>query len=130
MWFFCSKRFLSIVECQDNKMFLLVRSRLKGDIERIFPGAVVEEEAGSDYRFRCFLPRAVAAKTLAKEIAAIDYSNYKAAILDHERREQAYYEIWLRMYRLQEESLRAEQLALDNGVGPLNGHTHVDPKAG
>ena len=33
--------FLSIVENRDNKLELLVRARIKGDIEKIFPEADV-----------------------------------------------------------------------------------------
>ena len=39
MWIQFNNAFLSIVENRDNKLELLVRARIKGDIEKIFPDA-------------------------------------------------------------------------------------------
>ena len=36
MWIFFNNAFLSIVENRDNKFELLVRARVKGDIQKIF----------------------------------------------------------------------------------------------
>ena len=41
MWIQFNNAFLSIVENRDNKLELLVRARIKGDIEKIFPEADV-----------------------------------------------------------------------------------------
>ena len=44
MWIQFNNAFLSIVENRDNKLELLVRARIKGDIEKIFPEADVFED--------------------------------------------------------------------------------------
>ena len=44
MWVQFNNAFLSIVENRDNKLELLVRARIKGDIEKIFPEADVFED--------------------------------------------------------------------------------------
>ena len=41
MWIFLNNSFLSMVENRNNKEELLVRSRIKGDIEKVFPDSDV-----------------------------------------------------------------------------------------
>ena len=48
-----------------------------GDIERPWPDAVVLEAAGSDYRFRAFLPREQVVALIAERLGSIDYGNFK-----------------------------------------------------
>ena len=54
MWLFTSKSFLSVVSDKENPTGdrLLVRSRIMGDIEEVFPDADVMETPYADYRFR------------------------------------------------------------------------------
>ena len=54
MWLFTSKSFLSVVADKENPKGdrLLVRSRIAGDIEELFPSADVMETPYADYRFR------------------------------------------------------------------------------
>ena len=54
MWLFTSKSFLSVVADKENPTGdrLLVRSRIAGDIEEVFPDANVMETCNADYRFR------------------------------------------------------------------------------
>ena len=47
MWIQFNNAFLSIVENRNNKLELLVRARVKGDIEKIFPDADVFEDDSS-----------------------------------------------------------------------------------
>ena len=56
MWIQFNNAFLSIVENRDNKLELLVRARIKGDIEKIFPEADVFEDDSADYKYRAFIP--------------------------------------------------------------------------
>ena len=57
MWLFTSKTFLSVVADKDQPdgPKLLVRSRVQGDIEEIFPEADVKENSNGDYRFRVWM---------------------------------------------------------------------------
>ena len=57
MWLYTNKGFLSIVENFHDRTQLLVRGRFDGDIEALFPNAKIEVDAGTDYKYRTFLPR-------------------------------------------------------------------------
>ena len=55
MWVFLNNSFLSIVENRNNKEELLVRSRIKGDIEKVFSDSDVFEIENSDYKYRSYI---------------------------------------------------------------------------
>lgn len=80
MWIITRGAFLSIVSkgCADDE--LLVRARRDGDIEKVFPRAVVEVGKGTDYRCRAVVKKSVVAMALAQEISSIDYSNFKSEV--------------------------------------------------
>ncbi len=50
MWIVLNKSFLSIVKNRNNDSELLVRARVKGDIEKVFDEADVFEDENADYR--------------------------------------------------------------------------------
>jgi hypothetical protein len=79
MWLFTRDGFLSIVEHNDKPDMLLVRSRFKGHIERIFGDLVkeVEKDAGTDYEYRAEIPKAKVAEVIAQMVLDIDYGNFK-----------------------------------------------------
>jgi hypothetical protein len=78
MWIFCRDGFLSIVQHWEKPDILIVRSRFKGHIQRIFGDvAVVEEETGTDYEYRAFLSKELVSKVIADAINDIDYGNFK-----------------------------------------------------
>ena len=93
MWIFLNNAFLSIVEEQGQTATLLVRARKRGDLERVFPGARVEETPKRDYRFRARVPRELAAATLAEAVRAIAYPNFKNSVTEH-LRHTAYSHVW------------------------------------
>ncbi len=97
MWIFMNDSILSIVEDLDNREHLLVRARIEGDIERVFPGAKVSHTQDHDYYYRASLPRKVAAK-IAEKVEFIGYSNFKNTVKDPGRHE-TYYEVWEIMQR-------------------------------
>ncbi len=77
MWVFLSDVFVSIVAPKpdsgiDPSQFLIVRARVKGDIERLFPGAKVMVDAGTDYRFRAIVLASTVARTMADAVHAIE----------------------------------------------------------
>ena len=55
MWVVLNKSFLSIVKNRNNNNQLLVRARVKGDIERVFKDADVFEDEKADYKYRSIL---------------------------------------------------------------------------
>jgi len=83
MWVFTNKGFFSVVQDRNDSTKLLVRSRIKGDLERVFgeeieaAGAWVTETPKADYRFRVFLPKEMVVAQIAREVDEIDYGNYK-----------------------------------------------------
>ena len=52
MWLFTSNSFVSVVADRDDTQSprLLVRARIKGDIDQLFPDAEVMETPLTDYR--------------------------------------------------------------------------------
>ena len=100
MWVCLSKSFLSIVhkECKPDE--LLVRARVAGHIEAVFPDAVVKKSPGTDYLFRAVLPRSVVAKALADQAMGLTYDNYKNSVKNHAFHD-ALAAVWGIMARLQ-----------------------------
>ena len=86
MWVFSQQAFLSIVRHIDKPEVLIVRSRFRGHIERIFPKACVLEDATRDYRYRTELSLKEVSEAIAKMVLKIDYDNFKNSLdLDDER---------------------------------------------
>lgn len=102
MWIFMNDSMLSIVEDFGDPEQFVVRARIKGDIENVFPDAVVEDKIGTDYKFRTFLPRQVVVDAITKRLNNIDYFNFKSSvdIYDYER-SNAYHDVWASMLRYQ-----------------------------
>ena len=87
MWLFTSKSFLSVVSDKENPTGdrLLVRSRIMGDIEEVFPSADVMETPYADYRFRAWLPRSEVTQALSRYGEDLDYTNFKNSVEDKGR---------------------------------------------
>jgi hypothetical protein len=100
MWISLSKAFLSIVDKGGDGSTLLVRARRKGDIERVFPQAMVETTPRNDYRYRARINREDVAQALAEAARAITYGNFKNTVKDRQRHD-AYMDVWEVMYRFQ-----------------------------
>jgi len=103
MWLSLSDSFLSIVALEGptaDPAQLLVRARVAGDIERVFPTATVAHTPKADYAYRTILPRTMVATTLAAAVEAIDYTNFKNSVPDQARHD-AYLECWTAMHDLQ-----------------------------
>jgi hypothetical protein len=111
MWVFVRNSFLSVVEDEKDSRVLVVRSRIRGDIERLFPGARVDEDttASRDYRYRAWLWRSAVVKVIAQEVDQIDYPNFKNALIEHEGRGWSYFRVWESMSQLQRQALEAER---------------------
>lgn len=109
MWIFLNNAFLSVVDPKASysggrgpvSRDLLVRARLKGDIEAVFPKAKVQETPDRDYRFRALLPREVVAEVMLDAVNEIDYQNFKGSVPEKARHD-AYAGVWGVMYREQE----------------------------
>src|SRR4051812_40829442 len=100
MWLSLSDSFLSIVALKGpaaDPAQLLVRARVAGDIERLFPTTVVTHTPNHDYAYRSTLPRTVVANALAAAVEAINYTNFKNSVADQARHD-AYLVCWEAMH--------------------------------
>lgn len=93
MWLYLNDAFLSVVAHRQRPDVLLVRARIGGDLERVFPGAKVARTPSADYRYRAEIPRGEFARVLAERALAIDYPNFKGSVED-EARHDAYLALW------------------------------------
>lgn len=100
MWISLSDAFLSVVAIPNQPELLKVRARRKGDIEQVFPNAVVERTPGRDYLYRTEMPRNVVSSVIAGSLEAIDYDNFKNSVKD-DRLHSAYSSVWATMSKLQ-----------------------------
>lgn len=112
MWIVLNDAYLSIVDAKaavdykpntapdlDDK--LVVRARIKGDIERVFgPNVKVERTPMRDYLYRAYVRREDVAHALMAEVFQLDYGNFKDSVRENDRH-SAYAAIWNIMYRLQ-----------------------------
>jgi hypothetical protein len=108
MWLFAKDGFIAIKQHNRQPRLLVVRGRVKGDIERLMsiPARQVVEDNRADYRYRCFLDRDRVADRIAEQVCAIRYGangeGFKSAVVD-KRREAYYFSIWDIGYQMQEE---------------------------
>ncbi|CAB4180215.1 hypothetical protein UFOVP1040_36 [uncultured Caudovirales phage] len=108
MWIFLQNAMLSIVDTKAhaaskagrygdrhkaNSPTLMVRARLKGDIERVFPGAKVCVTPSADYRYRATVKRERVAEAIQTEVMNIDYGNFKSGV-PNGLRHNAYMGVW------------------------------------
>ena len=100
MWILMNDSMLSVVRHTSLPGSLLVRARLSGDIEQVFPAAVVVEGGGSDYRFRATVPETEVAAVVSRRLLDIDYPNFKASVPEP-KRHSAYLKIWDVLHRMQ-----------------------------
>ena len=102
MWIFLNNSFLSIVENRNNKEELLVRSRIKGDIDKIFSDSNVFELENSDYKYRLYIKKSEVSEKIKDIIQNINYDNFKNSISKNEdKRHSSYINVWNEMRKLQ-----------------------------
>lgn len=100
MWIFLNDAMLSIVAHRECKETLLVRARLRGDIEAVFPDVEVWEDRSADYRWRAHVPREDVSRALFERVFKIDYPNFKGSVRDSERHDW-YLRVWAEGDRVQ-----------------------------
>ena len=100
MWIFAQSAFLSIVEDKEDDDLLLVRARVKGDIENHFRNAIVFNTPDHDYAYRARLSREEVADVVALMVLDIRYGNYKQSVQD-DRRSGFYAQIWNILWDMQ-----------------------------
>jgi hypothetical protein len=104
MWLYTSKAFFSVVENYHDKTQFLVRGRYKGDIEAFFPDAKVDVDAGTDYKYRAYLPKKLVQERYVEYMEKeLNYTNFKNSVTDNKRL-SAYHDVWHTMLRDQSRS--------------------------
>lgn len=104
MWIVMNDSFVSIVADREDDLGVVVRARVKEDLETLFPNHIDEiiESDDSDYRFRLFLDQQYVAMTIEERVMNIDYDNFKNSVKQSWRK-MAYTQIWNVMFRVQED---------------------------
>lgn len=127
MWLSLNNAFLSIVSKGCKADELLVRSRRKGDIERVFPAyaAKVKRTPGNDYLYRCAIKRADIATVVSEIIMGICYGNFKDSVKD-KRLAKAYGAVWGVMSDLQEIPPYA-RMGIPNNMSLFGGDEDMAP---
>ena len=102
MWIALNNSFLSIVENRNNKEELLVRSRVRGDIDKIFPDSNIFEMENSDYKYRSYIKKIEVSEKIKEIVTNINYDNFKNSISKSEdQRHSSYLNVWNEMRKLQ-----------------------------
>ena len=102
MWIVFNKSFLSIVKNRNNENQLLVRARVKGDIEKIFEDADVFEDENADYQYRSYIIKENVANVISNELLKIDYDNFKSSVSkDDIDKSHPYMNVWSALNKLQ-----------------------------
>lgn len=103
MWIFLNNAMLSVVAHREKAGVLMVRARIKGDIERVFPRAKVTRTPNADYLYRAELKATTVASRMARAVEGINYTNFKGSVSKKEPlRSQAYSWVWDDMFQLQD----------------------------
>ncbi|WP_194777074.1 hypothetical protein [Pararhodonellum marinum] len=97
MWIASKNGFISVVAHWDLADVLIVRARVKHDLQSLFDSQRIIETEDADYRFRVLVNKQEMANILVKMIKGIDYPNFKNEIAVHPDQNdklKAYHEIW------------------------------------
>jgi hypothetical protein len=108
MWLITTRGFYSVVADHYEDGNVLVRARVREDLEALgdlIPGLEVEETPERDYRFRASVPREVWTATAGALAEEIDYPNFKNAVAERQGPERAgtYGRVWWTLLDLQED---------------------------
>ena len=111
MWAFTVEGFYSVVQKDCAGDEVLVRTRQKSDLlnlgERLGVKLNIEENAGTDYRFRAIVNKTDWAFYLADAADEIEYRNFKNTVSKKDvRRRDAYQRCWEALFEWQESSRR------------------------
>lgn len=110
MWIYLYDGFFSIVSPEPNSDELLVRSRYKGDIERVFEVDSTKSEF-TDYPYRAYICRKKVAEIIQKEVLNICYKNFKNSVPDvYPDKQDDYMQVWTVMFYAQEKDLTIRQI--------------------
>jgi hypothetical protein len=108
MWIFTTKGFFSIVETKEDPDQVLIRARIKKDIQNMkdlfdalgLKSTKILVGSGSDYKYRFTADRMDWIAAMTRLMLDLRYNNFKDAVYEsdshemRERRRDAYFDIW------------------------------------
>lgn len=126
MWTFGDFGYFSVIEHRKDKDLLLVRSRVKGDLERLkekfLPnlGKILETPIGADYPYRALAWRTDYAEAMRKAVMDIGYTNFKSNVSKTQgsARHDLYMRVWMVMKSAEATMLRMEQDEANRAKAP------------
>jgi hypothetical protein len=106
MWVLTPRGFFSVVQDRDDACRLLVRTRVRADLDSLRDLLRRLEPVhgrGSDYPWRAWVDRSDWTQALATMCAEIDYGNFKKAVTEREggTRSLIYGDVWLILRELE-----------------------------
>jgi hypothetical protein len=106
VWVMTTRGFYSVVQDDEDPDTLLVRARVRGDLERlgeIIEGLELWHDPAADYAWRAPVARSEWAYALGVLAGEIDYRNFKEAVAERQGEERAsvYGQVWSALYWLQ-----------------------------
>lgn len=99
MWLFLNNAFVSIVEHRDEPTLLIVRGRIRGDVDRFLGRKCEAVTPEADYRFRAVVERSEVEAAVVRAVEGIAYANFKRSCVNP--RHDAYLRVWSVMYEWQ-----------------------------
>lgn len=114
MWLYTTRGFFSIVRNSENMGEVLVRARLRGDLENlrsIWPTLTPTRETNRrDYRFRATIDVRELPLLLSKLASELTYTNFKDAVAAKQGypRADLYHDVWHVMAEAQEREFEAD----------------------
>lgn len=79
MWIMTTRGFWSVVQHRNNPTLLLVRARCREHLSA-FPDREIRHTPDADYLYRVAVTRELFQHIMRREMNAIDYPNFKAAV--------------------------------------------------
>jgi hypothetical protein len=106
MWTITTRGFYSTVAHRDKPDSVLVRGRVREDLEALtdlIPDLEVFEDTAADYRWRAVTTKDAWGKAIRQMAADIDYDNFKNAVAARQGKSRAhvYSAVWEDLYGLQ-----------------------------
>ncbi|RPA70295.1 hypothetical protein EF405_03195 [Cyclobacteriaceae bacterium YHN15] len=101
MWIASKSGFVSVVQHFEKQDMLLVRARVRKDLQSLFDNKRIIELDYADYRFRVEVSKQEFAEIMVNQIKDIDYPNFKnhiAAKGEQVDKLGAYHDIWRIMW--------------------------------
>jgi hypothetical protein len=99
VWVMTTDGFFSAVAHRTRPDDVMIRARVRDDLERAFPEAEILADEKADYPYRVIVGRGVWGAYLAHAAVTISYDNFKSAITE-QKRHNVYLSVWAVLRRL------------------------------